>query len=250
MVERIWDPYLSERDRARAAASVQPRVGFGNKPGLLLIDMYRWVFGDEPEPLLDAVKRWPGSCGLAGWESLPYVQELLEAAREAAIPVAYVTGLPEKVSGMKDWRYANRGGQPPPPLAGPDYEDRVRRQFDIVDEVAPAAGEVVLQKTAPSAFFGTPLVNHFIKEGVDTIIVAGETTSGCVRASVVDGCSHRFRMIVVEECVFDRDEAPHAINLFDMHEKYADVVPLTEARAALSDYAARTGTGAVVAASG
>jgi nicotinamidase-related amidase len=64
--------------------------------------------------------------------------------------------------------------------------------------------------------------------GVDTIITCGESTSGCVRASVVDGCTNRYRMIVVEECVFDRHETTHAINLFDMHQKYADVLPLAE----------------------
>jgi maleamate amidohydrolase len=64
--------------------------------------------------------------------------------------------------------------------------------------------------------------------GVDTLIVAGESTSGCVRASVVDGCTNGYRMIVAEECVFDRHEATHAINLFDMHQKYADVLALAE----------------------
>ena len=112
--------------------------------------------------------------------------------------------------------------------------------YDIIDEVAPLPGEAVLYKTAPSAFFGTPLVSHFVKEGVDTVIVAGETTSGCVRATVVDGCSYRYRMIVAEECVFDRDEAPHAINLFDMHEKYADVLPLADVLREIEAYAERT----------
>ena len=240
MAERIWERYLSEQDRARAASLVQPSVGFGAKPALLLVDMYRWVFGDEPEPLLEAVKRWPGSCGLAGWESLPHVQRLLAAARGAGIPVAYVTGLSEHSSGVKDWRYANRGGRPAPKHVDDGRADRERRMYDIVDEVAPLPGEAVLYKTAPSAFFATPLVSHFVKEGVDTVIVAGETTSGCVRATVVDGCSYRYRMIVAEECVFDRDEAPHAINLFDMHEKYADVLPLAEVLREVEAYAERT----------
>lgn len=247
MAERIWDRYLSEQDRARAGGSPQPLMGFGAKPALLLVDMYRWVFGDKPEPLLEAVKTWPGSCGLPGWDALPHIQRLLAAARDAGIPVAYVTGLSEQESGVKEWRYANRGARPAPKTQDAAYEDRVSRMYDIVDEVAPLPGEVVLKKTAPSAFFGTPLVNHLIKEGVDTVIVAGETTSGCVRASVVDGCSHRFRMVVPEECSFDRDEAPHAINLFDMHQKYADVVPLAEALDSLAAYAKRTGVSPVAA---
>ena len=83
-----------------------------------------------------------------------------------------------------------------------------------------------MKKTSPSAFWGTPVAGHLTALGIDTVIVAGESTSGCVRASVVDGCTNRYRMVVAEECVFDRHEAPHAINLFDMHSKYADVLPL------------------------
>ncbi|MBW7458145.1 isochorismatase family protein, partial [Paenibacillus sepulcri] len=80
--------------------------------------------------------------------------------------------------------------------------------------------------TAPSAFQGTPLLFQLISLGIDTVICCGETTSGCVRASVVDGATHRFRMGVVEECVFDRTEASHWMNLYDLNQKYADVVML------------------------
>jgi nicotinamidase-related amidase len=106
--------------------------------------------------------------------------------------------------------------------------DRFRRRFQIVNEVKPIPGETVLKKTSPSAFWGTPLIGHLNFLGVDTIITCGESTSGCVRASVVDGTTNRLRMIVAEECVFDRHEACHAINLFDMNQKYADVLPLDD----------------------
>lgn len=100
--------------------------------------------------------------------------------------------------------------------------------YEIVDQVLPAENEFVIRKVAPSAFFGTPLVGllNFLK--VDTLIVGGESTSGCVRASVVDATSYRYRVIVAEECTYDRHEACHAINLFDMNQKYADVMPLEE----------------------
>ena len=97
----------------------------------------------------------------------------------------------------------------------------------------------MLRKSSPSAFWGTPLAGHLTYHNVDTIITCGETTSGCVRASVVDGCTERYRMIVVEECVFDRHEAAHAINLFDMHQKYADVLPLGEVLEYLAEWRAR-----------
>ena len=208
--------------------------------GHLLIDLYRWVFGDKPQPLLEAVKDWPGSCGLVAWESVPHIQSLLSTAREARIPIAYVTGLDERDSGMSGWATANRrtGGAERP--ADPEMEERRRRQYDIIDEIAPMDGEVVLRKNSPSAFNGTPLENHFAHLGIDTVIIAGESTSGCVRASVVDACSRRYRVAVAEECVFDRTEAAHAINLFDMNEKYADVLPL----GGIEDYIRSLPTGA------
>jgi nicotinamidase-related amidase len=229
MAERVWDRFLTEQDKAHLALSKEARVGFGSRPALLFIDLYRWVFGDEPEPLLESVTRWPGSCGMAGWNALPHIQRLLATAREIGIPVIHVTGLHPADSGVPGWHESAHRGQPRRPSTDPDMPDRVRRQFDIVDELTPLPGEVVLRKTSPSAFWGTPLAGHLNYLDVDTLIVCGESTSGCVRASVVDGCTHRYRMIVVEEGVFDRHEACHAINLFDMNQKYADVVPLAEA---------------------
>jgi nicotinamidase-related amidase len=87
-------------------------------------------------------------------------------------------------------------------------------------------------------------VGHLNQLGIDTVITCGESTSGCVRASVVDGCTYRFRMIVVEECVFDRHEAAHAINLFDMHQKYADVLPLAQVMQYLHSWRAEQPVGA------
>ena len=107
--------------------------------------------------------------------------------------------------------------------------DRFRRRYDIVDQVKPIPGETVFKKVSPSAFWGTPLIGHLNFLGVDTIIACGESTSGCVRASVVDGTTNRLRMVVAEECVFDRHEACHAMNLFDMNQKYADVISIDAA---------------------
>ncbi|HLI26870.1 MAG TPA: isochorismatase family protein [Chloroflexota bacterium] len=238
MGERVWDRFLTEQDKAHLAMSRDRRVGFGERPALLLIDLYRWVFGDAPVPLLEGLRDWPGYCGPAGWQALPHIQQLLHTARAAGIPVVHVTGLHPDESGVMGWNEAAHGGAPRQTRDDPLAHDRVRRQYDIMEQVAPIPGEAVLRKTAPSAFWGTPLVAHLNQLRVDTLLVAGETTSGCVRASVVDGCSYRYKMIVVEECVFDRHEACHAINLFDMHQKYADVVRLDTALAYLRQCAA------------
>jgi maleamate amidohydrolase len=93
----------------------------------------------------------------------------------------------------------------------------------IVPELTPAEGELVVRKTVPSAFFGTGLTPWLVQHRVETLLVAGATTSGCVRASVVDAMCYGFRPIVLADCVGDRAIAPHEANLFDMGQKYADV---------------------------
>jgi nicotinamidase-related amidase len=230
MGERVWDRYLSAQDKAHVARQPAARKGVGARPALLLVDLYRWVFGDRPEPLLEAIETWPASCGLAGWAALPHIERLLAEARRLGIPVIHATGL----EGMPGWRDATpRGGNAVPP----GDAERRRRRYDIVDEVAPIDGEVVLRKTSPSAFWGTPIVGLLNNLGIDTIVVAGESTSGCVRATTVDGKAYRYKMVIPEECVFDRHEAPHAINLFDLDQKYADVMPLEEVLAYLRSVA-------------
>jgi nicotinamidase-related amidase len=226
--ERVWDRYLTEADRASLTGKADRRVGVGAKPALLMIDLYRGAFGNRPgegDP-----GEWPGACGPTAWEALPHIQTLLTAARAAKLPVLHVTGLHESESGVPGFSeaahrdYGSRGGS----LTGAAL-DRYLHRYDVIPELAPIEGEVLLKKASPSVFWGTPLAAQLTYLGVDTVIVAGESTSGCVRASVVDGCTNRFRMQVVEECVFDRHEAPHAINLFDLHQKYADVIPLEQA---------------------
>jgi maleamate amidohydrolase len=99
----------------------------------------------------------------------------------------------------------------------------------IVPELAPAAGELVVRKTVPSAFFGTPLAQWLTQRGVQTLLVAGAVTSGCVRASVVDAMSWGFRPVVLSDCVGDRAMAPHEANMFDMQQKYAAVMTRDQA---------------------
>jgi nicotinamidase-related amidase len=239
-VNRVWYRFLTESDRALLAIA-RPKVpyGFGERAAVLSVDNYRAAIGDRPESLLEAVKTWPSSTGLAGWKALEQTAILLNAARAAGLPVIHVTGLSEEESGIPGWS-TRRGprGVMSRDAAG---EDRHRRRYDIVDQAAPLPGEIVLKKTAPSAFFGTPLAAHLMSQGIDTLIVCGEAVSGCVRATVVDGCSYRMRMIVVEDCVFDRHEATWAMNLFDIDQKYGDVISLQETLAWIST---RTPTGA------
>lgn len=99
----------------------------------------------------------------------------------------------------------------------------------IVPELTPVEGELVVRKTVPSAFYGTSLAAWLTQRGVQTLLVAGAVTSGCVRASVVDAMQLGFRPLVVSDCVGDRAIAPHDANLYDMKQKYATVVDRQEA---------------------
>ncbi|MFW6195006.1 MAG: isochorismatase family protein [Chloroflexota bacterium] len=221
---RSWEPYLTERDKEHIEASNWAKTepfGFGRNPVLLVIDDYYNATGFERLPLLDSVKKWPSSMGLEGWEAIDNTAPLIRSARENKVPVIYVTAQ----QGVGPWHRKKDRREWMNNLP----EEQRSRLYDIVDEIAPQDGELVLYKSAPSAFQGTPLVFQLNYLGADTVIACGESTSGCVRASVVDGCTYRYRMGVVEDCTFDRTQASHYINLFDMNQKYADVVSLDEA---------------------
>lgn len=225
---RIWEPFLTAGDKASLRSRPHQVWGFGQRPALVLIDLYRWVFGDRRQTHEEAVAEWPGTCGIAAWDALPHIERLLAAARAARIPIVHVTGLDPHESGVANWTDTPDGGESVIYTAHPLDPDHLRRRFQIVDEVAPRPGEAIIRKNAPSAFFGTLLLAHLHGLAADAVILCGESTSGCVRATCVDARSNRFKVTVAEECVFDRHETPHAMNLFDMHQKYADVLGVDE----------------------
>lgn len=239
-VERVWDRFLSEQDRAHLAAlPPRPPFGVGRAAAVLAIDNYRWAVGDEPLPLLESIRCWPGSTGMAGWEALANIKVLLTRARAVGVPIIHITGLSQSESGLPPCAAARPSLSPTdsglssdlsgaPTVIDTDAVDRLARRFDIVEQAVPQRGEAVFNKTAAGAFFGTPLLAHLTGLGVDTLIVCGAGTSGSIRATVTEGHAQRFKMIVVEECVYDRHEASHAINLFDMSQKYADVLSLVD----------------------
>ncbi|MDQ0899288.1 isochorismatase family protein [Paenibacillus sp. V4I7] len=220
MAKLSWEHFFTEQDKAHDATwGKKELAGFGEKPALVLIDIYYSVLGFKREPILESVKTWPMSTGLEGWEAVDNTVELLASARENGIPVIHVKGLH---SGVNSWGRGSKSARSTSHLT----EEMIQKGREIVDELKPLPGELVIEKAAASAFHGTPLLFQLISLGVDTVIACGETTSGCVRASVVDGATYRFKMGVVEECSFDRTQASHYMNLYDMHQKYADVVGL------------------------
>ncbi len=217
----IWDDVITERDRqVYEIIGRGTRLGFGEKPALVIIDViYNWA-GDRPEPILRSIKRFPASCGNEAWEAIKHIALLLLLAREKHIPIIYSTG---------NRRLAGSGtpNDPTKFLRGGELSE-TRRGDDIVDEIAPQEGDIIIYKAKPSIFFGTPLVSLLNTRHIDTLLVCGGTTSGCVRASVTDASSYNYRVSVVHEGTFDRGQTTHKINLFDMNAKYADVVSVAE----------------------
>jgi len=221
-----WEPFFTEQDKEhyKLWGKKQP-FGFGNSPALLMIDIYYGVLGLKREPLLEQIQYLPGAMGLEGWEAVDRAAELLASARANNIPVIHITKLDS--DGVIGW-----GGKIGKARKAANIPEELRgRMSEIVEEVAPQPGEVVLRKAAPSAFNGTVLAYQLRSMGIDTLIACGESTSGCVRATVVDGATYRYHMGVVAEACFDRTQMSHYVNLFDLHQKYADVIDRFEAAA-------------------
>ncbi len=218
-----WDAFITARDREVFSRSgYGRRAGFGVRPAVLVVDVTHQFIGDRPEPILESIVRWPQSSGEEGWRAVSSIGRLLGAARAAEVPIVYTT----PVAGPRGVRGAEKSGR------RAELDERADRNA-IPAAIAPSEGDLVLRKERPSAFFGTPLVTWLTERGVDSVFVVGGTTSGCVRASVVDAFSYGYKVAVVEECVFDRGQASHALNLFDVQQKYADVISLGEAVARL-----------------
>ncbi|MGZ7445623.1 isochorismatase family protein [Paenibacillus sp. TH7-28] len=221
---RVWDKFLTERDKqVFGNAGYDAKAGFGKRPAVLVIDVSYGFCGHQKEPVLDSVKRWRNSCGESAWEAIPHIQKLLQAAREQRIPVFYSTGVDRRPDGFDagGWRRKNTRSEEQEGVPG--YGSN-----EIVREIAPEPCDIVIEKLKPSPFHGTPLLGFLNDLGIDTLLICGTTTGGCVRAGVIDAFSYNFFVGVVEECTFDRGEASHAINLFDMNAKYADVVSTEE----------------------
>ena len=227
MAESIWDEFLTERDkRVFAASGYGVRGGFGKRPALLVIDVNYAFCGDKPEPILESIKRWRNSCGEESWHAVAAIKRLVDKAHMNGLPVIYTTGVRRDDnwdSGSWSWKN-DRNGEVVRTKTNVDGNE-------IVAEIAPGPQDIILYKQKPSGFFGTNMTSYLTLLGCDSVIVTGTTTSGCVRATVLDAFSYNYRVALVEEGCFDRSQASHAINLCDMNAKYADVVTCDEALA-------------------
>lgn len=207
----IWNDLLSEQDKAvitkagydkKGAASWDSRA-LGSKPALIIIDMQNHSVGED-EPILKAVEKERTAMGEIAWRAMDFIVPFVEACREAGLPVIYTRVLP-------------RDRQP-------DEE-----ALQIVEPLKPRPDDLVIDKNYSSGFYGTGLLTILNRQRVDTVILVGNSTSGCIRATAVDARQMGFSVLVPQECTFDRIEASHKIGLLDMWMKYATVVSVDDA---------------------
>ncbi len=195
----------------------------GPAPALLAIDLYELVYRGGGHPPDKIAKDFPNACGHYAYEAIEPTKRLFAAARTAGLPIFYSTG---DVRSESKPAFVSATKRVKPSIEASDYAIR--------PEFKPQPGDVIISKQRASAFYGTPLTAHLTQLGIQTLIVCGESTSGCVRASAVDAYSHGYHVVLVEECCFDRSALSHKVNLFDMHHKYADLMHVDEVVAHLA----------------
>jgi nicotinamidase-related amidase len=213
MTVQPWTEVLDDETRALLAERPD-RPGLGKRPALIAVDLYDLVYDGGARPVHELMDDYPASCGEFAWNALPATVDLYAVLRRAGIPIVHVT-------------YDTRAETDPKRV---HPTNRKRRQPDlslykIKGELTPLEGELVVYKKRASAFFGTPLCAYLNEMMIDSVILIGESTSGCLRSSVVEAWSYGYPVTVVADSVFDRHGFINKVNLLDLHLKYATVMP-------------------------
>jgi nicotinamidase-related amidase len=177
-----------------------------DESALLVVDV-TYAFLGERVATLEAATKLRTACGLPAWEALPWIAQLIEAHRARARPVIYTRAYPEANVGGATIGAAEAG-----------------HGNEIAAQIAPEPGDLVIEKPRASAFFATPLASFLVRSGIRGLLVVGGSTSGCVRASTLDGSSAGFAMAIAHDACFDRSQLSHAVALQELDAKYAQVM--------------------------
>jgi len=219
---RAWDELLSENDKGVIEKGGYGKSrGLGKAPLIMVIDLQNNYVGED-KPILEQMDEWPSGGGETAFAAIENIKKLLVKARERKVPIVYTRNVQKNI--MFDG-FSNKTDR--------DQSKYVEGHFGtlIVDGVAPQPGEFVIDKAYASAFYATPLISWLVKLGIDSLLIVGGSTSGCVRATAIDAVSRNFHVAVIEDCVYDRIEISHKVSLFDLWMKYSDVISLEEALA-------------------
>jgi len=226
----VWDDLLTGRDRELYERVLVDRK-LGHRPAVVVIDVNYSFVGSHPMSIEKAIEEYRTSCGDIGWEAIPYIRELTDTAREVGVPIFYSTAISTPYNRGSAERGIGWAQEPGRPAKHTKSAADIQKQIEgnkIVAELDMQPGDFLIEKTGASVFLGTPLVSQLIDLGVDTVILCGTTTSGCVRATAVEASNYNFHAAIVEECTFDRFEISHKISLMDVHAKYGRVMSQRE----------------------
>lgn len=218
----VWDDLLTDQDRQVIAAGGYGKTrGLGTSPALLIIDaQYNHIGADAP--ILEQQKEYPAGGGEGAWAAVRNIEPMLAKAREVGAPVIF-TRYCFSERGARFDAFATKRGK------------SIDRFIDgapgtrVIEELTPRDNELVIDKVHASAFYATALTSYLVKLGVDSLIVCGVSTSGCVRATAIDAVCNNFNVAVVEDAVADRIEISHRITLLDLWMKYTDLLTTAEA---------------------
>ena len=218
----LWSCITPVERRIVEAAGYGQRVGFGTRPALLIVDVTYGFCGRTPKPILQSITEQRRSCGEGAWKAVERIVPVLHNARAAKIPVIYSAmeepSSPEYEPGL--WGAKNRRGIED----GRSTPISNKGENDIVAEIAPAPDEMVFAKNKPSLFKDTGLLPYLIAHRIDSVLICGGATSGCVYATAVDAFSNNYKVAVIADASFDRLQTAHRVFLMDIDMKYGDVI--------------------------
>jgi nicotinamidase-related amidase len=220
----IWDDVIPAEERAiytKGGMGVGT-IEWGRQPAVLVVDM-TYGFVDSAFPLGHSE---------TGWPAVHAIRRLLDRARALRVPVFYTKANRPGGAACELGLWKGGGAVAQPAMQDP-------KANEIVAEIAPQPGDAVISKTWPSGFAGTNLASFLIYNRVDTVIITGMVTSGCVRATALDAFALNYRVIIPQECAADRGQTSHKVALFEIHMKYGDVLPLAEVIAQLEKVRSR-----------
>ena len=219
--KRVWDPYIPEPFLSKVARQREsPQIT--KNSALLVIDLYNLIFegGDRPVHEDGLLDRFPASCGEKAYQAIQPTNQLIGLFRDNGLPIFFST---------KDFEKSQKDGnatlRPRKIAKAEDYH--------IFPEIDFRSTDNLVKKLRASVFFNTGLNDQLARLDVANLFIVGESTSGCIRASVVDAFSLGYQVCVVEDCVFDQNPVSHAVNLYDMQHKYGQVIKLSELDAEL-----------------
>jgi maleamate amidohydrolase len=224
-----WSAVVGPADEALyERAGFARSGGLGTRVALLVIDVQYRTVGHTRAPIETAMSEYPTACGERGWSAVDRIERLLAAARERDVAVFFPHVAPKTAATSGRFR-----------AKSPTLASRDAAAYAFVAQAAPRGDEVTIPKDHPSAFFATALISQLVERGIDTLLLAGATTSGCVRATAVDAFSYGFRVGIVADAVYDRTDVAHQASLFDLNAKYGDVIDAATAIAHLDTLPAR-----------